>query len=274
MARTRKSKSKLRAALAFLTGCALAGASPLRGEDAPAAATANLAPPLSPTCAAPNADIAAPTTLPVLAAALKGRKSARLLAIGSSSTVGVGASSNGKAYPAQLEAILEHALQGTDLEIISRGVSGETANVAAERLRSEVALAKPDLVLWQLGTNDAIARVPAANFEDTVRSAVAWLKENQIDVVLVGMQYTPRFARDPNYAAIRDSLRRIAAEQHVLYVRRYDAMRYIAQAHANLELMAKDNFHLNDLGYQCMAEHVAHAMILSLFSAKPRGSAE
>jgi lysophospholipase L1-like esterase len=29
--------------------------------------------------------------------------------------------------------------------------------------------------------------------------------------------------------------------------------------------MASDNFHLNDLGYQCMAEHVAHAMIVSLF---------
>jgi acyl-CoA thioesterase I len=273
MARTRK--SRFIATLALVTGAlAFAGVSSARSEEAPAPTTAIAPPPLSPACAAPNADIAAPTMLPVLSAALKERKSARLLAIGSSSTVGVGASSGAKSYPAQLEAILEHALQGAGLNIVNRGVSGETADIAAERLKSEVALAKPDLVLWQLGTNDAIARIPVDQFEDTVRSTVAWLKENQIDVVLVGMQYTPRLARDPNYAAIRDDLKRIAQEQNVLYVRRYDAMRYIAQAHANLQLMSKDDFHLNDLGYQCMAEHVAHAMILSLFPIKARRPAE
>ncbi|ARN81207.1 SGNH/GDSL hydrolase family protein [Methylocystis bryophila] len=272
MARTHK--SQLGATLALLIGGTLAAASPSRAEGTPAPAIVIAPPPFNPACAVPNSDIAAPSTLPVLAAALKERKAARLLAIGSSSTAGVGASSSDKTYPARLEVVLESALNGADLQIINRGASGETADVAAERLRGEVALTKPDVVLWQLGTNDALARVPVAQFEDTVRSAVAWLKENRIDVVLVGMQYTPRLARDPNYASIRESLKRIATEQNVLYVRRYDAMRYIEQAHANLELMSRDNFHLNDLGYECMAEHVAHAMILSLFPAKPRRSTE
>ena len=66
----------------------------------------------------------------------------------------------------------------------------------AERIKSEVALRKPDLVLWQLGTNDALARFPPQDFEQTVRSTLHWLKENQIDVVLVGVQYTSRLARD------------------------------------------------------------------------------
>ena len=74
----------------------------------------------------------------------------------------------------------------------------------------------------------------------------------------------------PNYIAIRDSLQKIAAEENILYVRRYDAMRFIAQTRANLQLMAGDNFHLNDLGYQCMAEHVAHAVIVSLFVKRAR----
>lgn len=268
MARTHK--SKLGATLALLIGGTLAAASSSRAEGPPAPAIVIAPPPFSPACAVPNSDIAAPSTLPVLSAALKDRKTARILAVGSSSTAGVGASSSDKTYPARLEVVLESALNGANLDIINRGASGETAEVAAERLRGEVALTKPDVVLWQLGTNDALARVPVAQFEDTVRSAVAWLKENRIDVVLVGMQYTPRLARDPNCASIRESLKRIAAEQNVLYVRRYDAMRYIEQAHANLELMSKDNFHLNDLGYECMAEHVAHAMILSLFPAKAR----
>jgi acyl-CoA thioesterase-1 len=99
--------------------------------------------------------------------------------------------------PSQFESILEHALKGVDVVILNRGVSGETA----ARIKSEVALRNPDLVLWQLGTNDALARIPPQEFEDTVRSTIRWLKENRIDVVLVGVQYTVRLARDANYAA-------------------------------------------------------------------------
>jgi lysophospholipase L1-like esterase len=227
-------------------------------------------PPLSSACDVPAADIAAPVPLPNFAAALKERKSARILAIGSSSTAGVGATSNGKTYPSQLEAILETALKGVDIQIINRGVSGEVAEIAAERIPSEVAINKPDLVLWQLGTNDALLRISPEEFEATVRSTIRWLKENKIDIVLVGMQYTPRLARDANSTAIRGSLQRAASAENVLYVRRYDAMRFISQTHANLELLSRDNFHLNDLGYQCMAEHVAHAVIVGAFVKNTR----
>lgn len=228
------------------------------------------APPLSPPCDVPASDIAAPAVLPNVAAALQNNERVRILAIGSSSTLGSGATSRAKSYPSQLEAILEHALKGADIAVINRGVSGEVAEITAERIKSEVALRKPDLVLWQLGTNDALARIPLPDFEETVRSAIRWLKENRIDVVLVGVQYTSRLARDPSYAAIRESLQKIAAEEKILYVRRYDAMRAILLRRANLQLMAGDNFHLSDLGYHCMAEHIAHAVIVSLFVKKPR----
>lgn len=253
------------AALALALACLLMPAS--RAEDLGAPP---VAPPMSPPCDVPAADIAAPATLPIVTQALQNGEKVRILAIGSSSTLGYGASSKDMSYPAQLETILEHALKGVDVVILNRGVSGEVAEDTAERIRSEVALRNPDLVLWQLGTNDALARVPPQEFEDTVRSTICWLKENRIDVVLVGVQYTVRLARDANYAAIRDSLQKIAAEENILYVRRYDAMRFIAQTRANLQLMAGDNFHLNDLGYQCMAEHVAHAMIVSLFVKRVR----
>jgi acyl-CoA thioesterase I len=238
-----------------------------RAEDA---AAPPAAPPMSPPCDVPAADIAAPATLPNVSIALQKGEKVRILAIGSSSTLGNGASSKGMSYPSQLESILEHTLKGVDVVIVNRGVAGEVAETTAERIRSEVALRKPDLVLWQLGTNDALARIPLQEFEDTVRSTIRWLKENRIDVVLVGVQYTSRLARDANYVAIRDSLQKIAAEENILYVRRYDAMRYIAQRRANLQLMAGDNFHLNDLGYHCMAEHVAHAVIVSLFAKRAR----
>jgi acyl-CoA thioesterase I len=230
----------------------------------PLLAWAEETPPLSPQCQAPNSDIAAPAPLPQLANRLEKGGPVHILAIGSSSTWGIGASSRRKTYPAQLIGILDAALHGAKAEIVNRGVSGEIAQTTAERLRTEVALDKPDLVLWQLGTNDALSRVPAEDFENTVRTTVRWLKDNDIDTVLVGLQYTPAFARDESYFAIREALRRVAADENVLYVRRYDAMQFIAKTQANNEISA-DNLHLNDLGYLCMAEHVAHAVIANLF---------
>jgi acyl-CoA thioesterase-1 len=238
-----------------------------RAEEVAARATL---PPLSPACEVPAPDIAAPASLPNVTAALQARKTIQILAIGSSSTSGVGASSNGKTYPSQLETILEGAFKGVNIVIANRGISGEVAEITAERIKNEVVLEKPDLVLWQLGTNDALARVFPEDFEATVRSTIRWLKENRIDIVLVGLQYSSRFARDANYSAIRDSLQRLATEEKILYVRRYDAMRFIAQTRANLKLMSRDNFHLNDLGYQCMAEHIAHAVIVGLFAKRVR----
>ena len=128
-----------------------------------------------------------------------------------------------------------------------------------------MALTHPNLVLWQVGTNDALAHVSPVDFENIVQTAAQRLKKKNIDVVLVGLQYTPRFVRDESYAAIRETLKRVAAAENVLYVRRYEAMQFIAKTRANLDMLSNDDFHLNDLGYQCMAEHVAHAVVANMF---------
>lgn len=232
-------------------------------------------PPLTPPCAVPDRDIASPAPLPNVMARLKRRSGTiHILAIGSSSTEGIGASSVSKSYPMRLGPILEKALKGIDVEVVNRGVAGEVAETTADRIMSEVALERPDLVLWQLGTNDALARIPADDFEATVRETVQWLKAQDIDVALVGMQYVPRFSRDPAYSAIRASLQKISAEENVLYVRRYNAMRFMEHMRANEHLMARDDFHLNDLGYRCMAEQIAHAVVFSLFHSKPEAPAD
>ena len=237
-----------------------------QGQGTQGQGTPVQAPPaLSPQCDVPAADIAAPAPLPNVSKALNEHRVLHILAIGSAASAGLGMSSGIKSYPVQITDILESALKGVDVEITNRGVGGEVAQTSAERIRSEVALAKPDLVLWQLGTNDALSRVDPDQFSDIVKTTVDWLRDSQIDVVLVGLQYTSRFAKDASYDAIRAALTKIAADEKILYVRRYDAMKFIAQTRANLHLMASDNFHLSDLGNQCMAEHVARALIANLF---------
>ena len=111
--------------------CLLMGAP--HAEDA---SVPPVAPPMSPPCDVPAADIAAPATLPNVTQALQKGEKVRILAIGSSSTLGEGASSKSRSYPSQLEVILEHALKGVDIVIVNRGVAGEVAEDTAVRIKS------------------------------------------------------------------------------------------------------------------------------------------
>ena len=249
---------------------------PPAGDGASASTSpAPLSPPsLSPSCEAPASDIAASAPLPNVTKALADHKTLEILAVGSAAMETLGVGSGVKSYPVQIEDLLKAALNGVDVDIINRGTGGEVAQTSSDRIHSEVGITKPDLVLWQLGTNDALARVDPEQFTDIVKSTVEWLKQQDIDVVLVGLQYTSRFARDESYFAIKHALDRIAKDEGILYIKRYDAMKFIAQTRAKVHLMTNDNYHLSELGTQCMAEHVAHAMVASLFVRRFRPAAK
>jgi acyl-CoA thioesterase I len=268
MAFPNQGRGRSRAGLAVAGGVAaavLAAVSNLTGAAAQDAPQMPAPPALSPSCDAPANYIAANAPLPHLTKALAQHRTVEILAVGSASLESLGEASGVKSYPVQIEDLLKVALKGVDVDVVNRGTGGEVAQTSADRIRSEVALTKPDLVLWQLGTNDALARIDPDQFTDTVKSTVDWLKENDVDVVLVGLQYTTRLAKDENYFAIKRALDKIAKDENILYIKRYDAMKFITQTRAQVHLMASDNYHLSDLGTQCMAEHVARAVIANLF---------
>src|SRR5262245_57397322 len=131
------------------------------------AAQPEVAPPaVSKECGEPGI---ADRPLPNSATALQQRKRIKILAIGASSTAVLGPGRNGSPL---LERILERTIKGLDVEIINRGFSGELAEAAGERIRIEVALNQPDIVLWQVGTNDAFAQVAIDEFEASVSGTV------------------------------------------------------------------------------------------------------
>lgn len=217
---------------------------------------------LSLQCSVPQSMIARASPLVNTAARIEAGKKVRVLAIGSSATWSGGKPSS---YPSRLEKLLETVWKGVDVEVVNRGVSGEIAAVSARRLINEAAILRPQLVLWQLGTNDAVARVPLVEFETTVRATVRMLHKNGIDVVIVGLQYTPKFARDDHWGSVRTVLDRIALEENLLYVRRDRAMEFLAQTRSAAEIPSEDEFSLSDLGFSCMAEHIAQAMVANIF---------
>jgi lysophospholipase L1-like esterase len=253
-----------RSACAIAAGVLCAAAGGALAQTRPADAEA--------LCRVPLGTVASEATLRHVAATLEHERQLRVLAIGSSSTYGLGASSPARAYPAVVEGLLEKRIGGHHVTVVNRGVNGEKAAETAIRMVREVADHAPQLVLWQVGTNDGLANVPVAEFKATLVRTIRWLRARDIDVALVGLQYTKALGGHEHYRAIKEAVREVAAEEKVLHIRRYDAMLYLAREHAQMDLLAQDQFHLNDLGYRCMAEHVATAVVGNLYKHRQMGT--
>ena len=168
-----------------------------------------------------------------LRAAVRAKQNVKVLAIGSSSTAGVGASRPTATYIAKLEAGLEGALTGLDFDVVGRGLSGEMAEGQSGRMQQTVEEVRPDLVVWQVGTNDAIRHVDIDSFKACLRRTLSWLRENKIDVVLVDPQYGDVLTKDAYYETVVEAVAQIARESRVLLVDRFQAMRdlEIGRAH-------------------------------------------
>jgi acyl-CoA thioesterase I len=244
---------------------------PSSGFDADVLATPKLAaaPALGSAAAPPQATGALRPQLSRLARTLRGARSVKVLAIGSSSTAGVGASSPSRSYPARLEADLESALSGTDFNIIGHGLSGEVAQGAADRMQREVEEVKPDLVIWQVGTNDALRHVAIDSFKSCLKKTLAWLKEQQIDVILINPQYGEALIKDSHYEQVVSATAEIAREAQVLLVDRFQLMRKLQSEHGDRTYLSADNLHMNDEGYRCLAAELAATIIKALPPALP-----
>lgn len=201
--------------------------------------------------------------LPNVAAALKTGKVVKIIAIGASPSVGrFGVRGS---YTDQIEQILEQAVKGLDAVVVNRGVSGELAAQAAQRIRVEVALNEPELVLWQVGTNDALAYVPIDDLRETLLDTIQWLKAHRVDVVLAGLQFVNRMEQDEQYRAVRELIRKVGEQEKVIVVRSREAKQLITQAAQGGGGLLPQEFAQTEIGYACLAEYVARAITLGAF---------
>lgn len=250
--------------LSLLVACAMA----FGQDNAPAPQTPLMPAPFSRDCQLGGNEITADSQLPHVAAALQQRKQIKILAIGASFAVRRRHMRGG--HTDEIRDILQQAIKGLDVVMINRGVSGELSAQAAPRIKNEVALTEPDLVLWQVGTNDALAYVPLDDLEETIVDTVRWLKEHKVDVVLVGLQYVDLMEQDQNYRAVRELLRKIATQENVMIVRRYEAQRLLQQAEKSGGGLIPDEFERSEAGYVCLAQYMARAITLGIFGQSLR----
>lgn len=248
--------------LALVTGIA---ASAVGQQGAPGTAEPKQEerlPPVTRECEIGATEVVAQTPLPNVLKALRERQKIRILAIGASPVVRRDA--NAGDYYDLVEQLLEQTFKGLKVEIVHRGVSGELARDAGARIKMEVALVEPDLVLWQLGTADALARLAIDDFGQSVRKTLVWLRKHDVDVALIGLHYVKALAKDVHYQAIRRTLKRVATEEGVMRVGRYEAMETLARLRGGQGTQA-GRTRMTEAAYECSAEYLARAIATGLF---------
>ncbi len=186
----------------------------------------------------------------------------KVLAIGSSSTRGIGASTPQHAYPARFETNLERQF-GADVDVVNAGVNGETADAAMARLEERVTAEKFDLVVWQVGTNDAVKGADEDAFRAFVELGVKLVKSKQTEIVLLDPQFFPSVKDPVRYERFVKIIETVGSETGTPVLSRYKLMKDWAQkAPESLRTMLSgDGFHMSDRGYACLATAMSRAVI-------------
>ncbi|MGA8967258.1 MAG: GDSL-type esterase/lipase family protein, partial [Pseudolabrys sp.] len=176
----------------------------------------------TPACDAPLDLIRLANPLPHIAQKVTAGEPITIVAIGSSSTAGAGASSPASTYPSRLEAELREHFPRLSITVINRGVGGEEVPDMLARFDSSVIAAKPDLVLWQLGTNSVIRGHKLADHGALIRAGLNKVRAIGADVVLIDPQFAPKVISKPEAESMVALIATTAKRENVDLFRRFD----------------------------------------------------
>ena len=211
-------------------------------------------------------------SLPHVANKLVAGKPVVIVAFGSSSTAGYGASSPDFNYPNRLAAQLRRQYPTADISVINAGVGGEDAPEMMKRLQKEVIDVHPDMVIWQVGTNAVLRNLDPGDTAKMVEDGISRIQAaGGADIVLVDPQYSPAVnQRKESAGKMVKLLGKVAELRHVGIFPRFEVMR---DWHENQSIPVEsfviaDGLHMNDWGYSCFAQLLGDDIIKSVGQIK------
>jgi acyl-CoA thioesterase-1 len=193
---------------------------------------------------------------------LASRELLMIVALGSSSTAGAGASSPEATYPSRLMAELAQRFRTQPIIVLNRGISGERAVDMLARFDESVAAERPDLVLWQVGTNAVLRGYEHSKSDALIREGIRRIKAIGADVVLIDPQFAPKVIAQPEIEDMVELISNAAKEENVNLFHRFALMRhwYEVDGIPFEAFLSSDGLHMNDWSYNCFAKALADAI--------------
>jgi lysophospholipase L1-like esterase len=151
------------------------------------------------------------------------------------------------------------------IEVINSGRVGDTIPNNIARFQRDVFAHTPDLVIWQLGTNDvAWGGRPDQRLKSQVLEGVRALKAGSADVVLMDLQYAPQVLASASYSTMEDIIADVAKQERVGLFPRFTLMRNSINAGVvQSALVTWDGLHNTADGYDCIGRALARAISTS-----------
>jgi acyl-CoA thioesterase I len=179
-----------------------------------------------------------------------------IVALGSSSTAGAGASSPAASYPSRLEVELNARFPDQPITVINQGVNGEEAADMLARFEESVARHHPDLVLWQVGTNAVLRDNPLGPIDRLVRNGIARIKALGADVMLIDPQFAPKVIAKADAEDMVNLISAEAKQGNIDLFPRFAIMReWRDRDGIPFEaFLSPDLLHMNDWSYACIAK--------------------
>ena len=243
----RHSAGRLAAGLVLAAGAALTG-------------VAAAAPPGP--CPTVGKDVVMQGELPRFLARLGQGRSLKIVAIGSSSTAGAGASSAANSYPDQLEADLARHFPGRRIDVVNAGANGQEVPEMLARLERDVLSHHPDLVIWQFGSNALLRGRSLAQMEAAARIGIERIRAAGAEVLLMDLQHAPRIDSLPARDDVLRMMERISRSTRTAMFHRYRLMKGWAATLGKdySRMVAADQLHMTDASYHCVAAALAASL--------------
>ncbi len=188
--------------------------------------------------------------------------------VGTGSSILAGPDGPRSAYPARLEEALKQRLPSIAVKVVTLVRTRMTAEDLAQGMAKLLVDEKPDLVIWQTGTLDAIRRIEPDNFRAALDQGVETLHKGGVDVILMNMQYSPRTDIMVPLGPYADNMRVVAQQHELLLFDRLAIMRHWSDTGAfDLYAAGKDNV-LAHRVHDCIGRGIA-SMIIDAAHLRP-----
>jgi len=196
-------------------------------------------------------------------------KPLRIVAIGSSSTAGAGATKPEFSYPAQLEQLLRARYPHNDVRVTNLGQNGIDIDEMLKQIDKVVADQNPQLLLAQMGTNTVLREESLTVAEDKMKEMLKRMRAKGVDVILVDQQYAPKVNERKNSIPMLGILENLSEEFGYSVFRRHTMMqRWHLKEGIGFEItIHPDQLHMNNWSYGCWARNLGAA--LSRLLAQP-----
>jgi len=186
----------------------------------------------------------------------------RIVGFGDSLMAGYLLPSNA-AFPQQLEKALND--KGIEVSIENAGVSGDTTTGGLSRIDWSVPDGT-DLVILELGANDALRGIEPDITEKNLDEMLARLKQRGISVILAGMMAPPNMGKD--YAQKFNPIYPRLAQKYGVPLYPF----FLDGVATKKEFLLEDGIHPNEKGVETMVSNFMPTVEKSLTNMRNKGT--